>query len=137
MHLPGADLDTHADGELGVHAPHAVTAARGRVDCPDRFGEHLVAQSALAGQSVAVVAVAALGHSEHTAGGADADSLPGQGRDSREPPFGPIVVSSRIFAASRVARSSSSSCLILLSASRSCADSTVDVPGASPRSTSA
>lgn len=48
-HLSRANLDTHADSELGVHAVHAVAATGGQMDSPDRFGEHLVAQSALAG----------------------------------------------------------------------------------------
>ncbi len=49
----------------------------------------------------------------------------------------PFDLNTNTFHAGRAARSSSSSCLMRFSASRSCADSTVGMPGASPRSTRA
>jgi hypothetical protein len=42
-HQPGGDRHVHRHGQLGVHAPVAVGAARGDVDLPDQPGERLAA----------------------------------------------------------------------------------------------
>lgn len=123
-----SDGDTHSNRQFGVDASDAVTAARYGVAGDDEFGKHVVSNpSSMVGVRVRRPAGNPTRH-------AQTDALPGRGCDDREPPFGRMLVSRSISAASFVAASSSSRAAIVRSASRNCWDSIVVVPGRSPRS---
>ena len=129
-----ADLDAACLGQLGVHTPRSVGAARGDVDLSNESRQPLAAHHGRRHRSATVVVVALGGDAEDSTALLDGEPGVDEGVDHRVDPFGRLRSDPRSsFARLRISTSASSSRMRFL-ARRSSFDSVVVRPGMSPRS---